>query len=361
MKIAAIYTRSVGPLADSEIGFKNDWTGEIESNVLLTGPNGCGKSTLLRVVAMLWDAFGHWLDLDKVLPHQHPLTQIVKPEGGVAVIFHSTGDLGPDSFGLYYGRDSFVEPLLSANQDINWLGEIIVKNGKMSRSLRQVRVNRKPGQQTRWTDEIALFRQRMALTSMSVDMPNLIHLDAEERRWIRPKRNIASLSQDDLNLRWLANYKATEDWKGQLEASLFNMKATMPDRYPKMVALLNNFLTGKHIEQEILPGQRQQILLANGATHNLDELSSGEHQVLIMLFTVQRWLQPGGVVLIDEPDLHLHPSLILQLLASIENIVAKKNGQLILTSHATDVWQRYDNLGMRIDLTHGKDAEDGQH
>jgi predicted ATP-dependent endonuclease of OLD family len=80
-----------------------------------------------------------------------------------------------------------------------------------------------------------------------------------------------------------------------------------------------------------------------------------------MLFTVQRWLQPGGVVLIDEPDLHLHPSLILQLLASIENIVAKKNGQLILTSHATDVWQRYDNLGMRIDLTHGKDAEDGQH
>lgn len=46
-----------------------------------------------------------------------------------------------------------------------------------------------------------------------------------------------------------------------------------------------------------------------------------------MLFTVQRWLQPGGVVLIDEPDLHLHPSLISPLLASIENIVAE-NGQL---------------------------------
>lgn len=43
-----------------------------------------------------------------------------------------------------------------------------------------------------------------------------------------------------------------------------------------------------------------------------------------MLFTVQRWLQPGGVVLIDEPDLHLHPSLISPLLASIENIVAVK-------------------------------------
>lgn len=79
-----------------------------------------------------------------------------------------------------------------------------------------------------------------------------------------------------------------------------------------------------------------------------------------MLFTVQRWLQPGGVVLIDEPDLHLHPSLISPLLASIENIVAVKNGQLVMTSHATDIWQRYDNMGLRIDLTDGKDAENGQ-
>lgn len=55
MKIAAIYTRSVGPLADGEHSFKNEWTGEIESKILLTGPNGCGKSTLLRTAAMLWD------------------------------------------------------------------------------------------------------------------------------------------------------------------------------------------------------------------------------------------------------------------------------------------------------------------
>ncbi|MBJ4573332.1 ATP-binding protein, partial [Salmonella enterica subsp. enterica serovar Give] len=42
------------------------------------------------------------------------------------------------------------------------------------------------------------------------------------------------------------------------------------------------------------------------------------------------------------------------------NIVARKNGQLVMTSHATDIWQRYDNMGLRIDLTDGKDAENGQ-
>nr|WP_255262679.1 AAA family ATPase [Proteus mirabilis] len=92
-------------------------------------------------------------------------------------------------------------------------------------------------------------------------------------------------------------------------------------------------------------------MLSNGRQHTFDELSSGEHQILIMLFTIQRWLKPGGIVLIDEPDLHLHPSVIAPLLAAIENIVTNKKGQLILTSHSTEVWQRYEKFGSRIDLT----------
>jgi len=168
---------------------------------------------------------------------------------------------------------------------------------------------------------------------------------------------ISSLAQDDLSQRWLATYTPTSDWKGQLEASLFNMKATLPDLYPEMMKNLNQFFTGKVIEEDIHPGQRQQVRLANGDTHTLDELSSGEHQVLIMLFMVQRWLQPGGVVLIDEPDLHLHPSLVSPLLATLENIIQKKHGQLILTSHATDVWQRYESLGLRYPLSVEKGDE----
>lgn len=55
-----------------------------------------------------------------------------------------------------------------------------------------------------------------------------------------------------------------------------------------------------------------------GARHSLDELSAGEHQVLILVYLISRWLQPGGIVLIDEPDLYLHPSLVSGLLANLE-------------------------------------------
>lgn len=143
----------------------------------------------------------------------------------------------------------------------------------------------------------------------------------------------------------------TNDWNGQIETSLFNLKATLPNEYPNMIKSLNYFFSDKRIDSEILPGTRQQIILSNGRQHTFDELSSGEHQILIMLFTIQRWLKPGGIVLIDEPDLHLHPSVTAPLLAAIENIVTNKKGQLILTSHSTEVWQRYEKFGSRIDLT----------
>lgn len=87
MKIAAIYTQSVGPLGNAEISFKNDWTGEVEDNVLLTGPNGCGKSTLLRGAAILWDALGYWLDHKKTMSVSHSARKWLERWGTFAVVF----------------------------------------------------------------------------------------------------------------------------------------------------------------------------------------------------------------------------------------------------------------------------------
>ncbi len=346
MKIAAIYTQSVGPLGDAEISFKNDWTGEVEENVLLTGPNGCGKSTLLRSIAMLWGAFGFWLEQSKPLPASHESRKWLERWNGVAIVIDDLTSTTPSRLGLFFGSEEWSRELIESYKDVEWIGE--------SRAGRKLTLRIF---EDAWFQKWGHYYQKVVITTEKVSSPNVIYLDAEARRWLAPKKNISSLAQDDLSQRWLATYTPTSDWKGQLEASLFNMKATLPELYPEMMKTLNKFFSGKVIEEEIQPGQRQQVKLANGETHTLDELSSGEHQVLIMLFMVQRWLQPGGVVLIDEPDLHLHPSLVSPLLATLENIIQKKQGQLILTSHATDVWQRYETLGLRYPLSIEKDDE----
>ncbi|MGF1506844.1 MAG: AAA family ATPase [Anaerolineae bacterium] len=46
--------------------------------------------------------------------------------------------------------------------------------------------------------------------------------------------------------------------------------------------------------------------------------SAGEQQCLIMMFMVSRWLMPGGIVLVDEPDMHLHVSLQRHFIHELE-------------------------------------------
>ncbi|HGY4612536.1 TPA: AAA family ATPase [Proteus mirabilis] len=354
MRISLIYTQSVGPLADGVIKLEDDWSNEIEAQVLFTGNNGCGKSTLLRGIAILWEALGIWLSTEQPLAPASNTRKWLERWGGIAIIFEDFNLSSDDKIkiGLFYGSDDFFSQVVTNYLDVMWIGEI--SNNKKKNKLYF------PSSENKHNDNLIetykyLGKRRIQSLYNELDpelsIPNIVYLDAEARKWVNPTATRKSLYPDDLNQAWLATYTVTNDWNGQIETSLFNLKATLPNEYPNMIKSLNYFFSDKRIDSEILPGTRQQIILSNGRQHTFDELSSGEHQILIMLFTIQRWLKPGGIVLIDEPDLHLHPSVIAPLLAAIENIVTNKKGQLILTSHSTEVWQRYEKFGSRIDLT----------
>lgn len=349
MKVSAIYTLEVGPLADIPISLRNEWTEETENKVLLTGPNGCGKSTVLRSIAMLWEAFGYWLDQRKLLPASSEARKWLERWGGVAVILEDLLPLTDKKVGLFFGNLVWIEHLQTQNPDIAWIGETYTITG----NFRRIKKLELSYVEYDWFEKWATLYKRMVLTHDNLTAPNIIYLDAEERRWVAPKRKISEPLPDFLSLRWMTRYQPTDDWQGQLESSLINLKTTQLHKFHEVIRRLNLFLSGKEIDPDIRPGEgrlRVKIKNTRGGFHYLDELSAGEHQVLIILYMLQRWLQSGGIVLIDEPDLHLHPSLVSPLLAAVENIVKEQNGQLIVTSHATEVWERYENLGIRIDL-----------
>lgn len=352
MKIRSIYTNQVGPLSDGLISFENDWTEEVEKNILLTGPNGCGKSTVLRGCSMLWDALGYWLDHRKALPQKHEAKQWLQRWGGIAVIFEDISDLGPagapKKIGLILGAMNWCERIQEKTSDVSWIGESIERTGKPGQPKRQLILPKES-----WIEQWSQKRKQLILSSEKVHAPNMMYLDAEERRWITPKRNLTEPLPDILTQRWLTKYIVSEDWRGQLEASLINLKTTQLHKYHEVIRGLNRFLIGKEIDPDIKSGEgrlRVKIKNEKGTQHSIDELSAGEHQVLILLFLVLRWLQPGGVVLIDEPDLYLHPSLVNPLLEALENSISTSQGQLIITSHSVDIWQRYETNGLRIEL-----------
>ncbi|MUV25724.1 AAA family ATPase [Burkholderia thailandensis] len=77
---------------------------------------------------------------------------------------------------------------------------------------------------------------------------------------------------------------------------------------------------------------------ARDRTFDIDNMSSGE-KGLVLLFTMMlRCVTNGGIILIDEPELHLNPSVCKKLLPFIiENIAKPLNAQILLTTHSPEI------------------------
>ncbi len=94
----------------------------------------------------------------------------------------------------------------------------------------------------------------------------------------------------------------------------------------------------------------------NGRPGIAEELSSGEKQILLMIGFTTAFLRPGGILLLDEPDLHIHVSMVAQLMETMQLIWDEREAQLIVASHSSLVWDWFDEEE-RIDLSGWREAE----
>lgn len=347
MRIESIHLVDVGPFQERTIKFQDEWRGTLYDTVLFSGPNGCGKSTVLRAVAHLWQMAGVWLSNPGVkTPAYLAPRKWLSQTRAVAVVFDAIGDV--KHVGLFWGDPVVLEQLKVVQPNVRWIGE--TKQVREGRGPRAIVVIHK-GQD--WIQALSKGYSQTILNGGQ--LPNVIYLDGEERRWVKPTRGLSEVVPDDPSLRWLTTYRPTEDWKGQLESSLIALKTINEAKFLALIKDINRYLAPKGIDPQPDPNSlRLQVRVPDASKkdsgHLLDELSAGEHQVMIQLYLVSRWLQKGGLVLIDEVDLHLHPSLLQRFLDNLEALVRDRDGQLILTSHNPTVWDRYERKAHRIKL-----------
>ena len=77
----------------------------------------------------------------------------------------------------------------------------------------------------------------------------------------------------------------------------------------------------------------------SGQQHDLSGLSSGEKQVLVLCAEISRRWRPGSLVLIDEPELHLHEQWQTALWTFLLKTQQERRGQLIVATQSDHLFR----------------------
>lgn len=100
-----------------------------------------------------------------------------------------------------------------------------------------------------------------------------------------------------------------------------------------------NYLVRKYVNLMVIPSfHDDQISLhfvdKRNNYYTLSELSSGEQAFLAIIFTLRGYGLMDGLLIIDEPEQHLHPQMQSKMLEMIEDIADKYRLQVIMATHS---------------------------
>lgn len=344
MQIRSIVLRGVRNFKDFEHCFEDAWTASVPDALLLIGPNGSGKTTVLDAIADLWQTLEYHLGRDQNSLHPAPRTlalpaALFAGRGGQAAI--EIVGLEGQPLWIWVGSEGDWVSFIDGHADSHVVASVIASPDgtrhfryAAPESLRQDLID-----QDQWH---ARWQQRLTenLLGKRAGLPNIVYLPGETRL-LRPVTEEFEVTPEPAEFRWLARYEPTSHRKGSIQNYLYNLKVVDETAFAEVVDQINRFLTGKRLHGFDARTGRLLVEVDGGARHPIEELSSGEKQVLLMLAAITRWLRPGGIVLVDEPDLHLHVSLTTAFVSHLRRLVAEQNGQLILASHALDLRRQF--------------------
>ena len=76
-----------------------------------------------------------------------------------------------------------------------------------------------------------------------------------------------------------------------------------------------------------------------GELFDIDSMSSGEKGLILTFLIVARSIEKGGLILLDEPELHLNPAVCKSLLGFLlDEYLLPKNVQAVICSHSAEIF-----------------------
>ena len=294
MKIKSLKITDYPPMREFEIG-------DLGNFVVIAGANGSGKSRLRGAII---DSFRDTPQVDMVL--------------------ESTRE--EEKIKYFSGKD-----------------EIEIKKGQPNTEL-QGYINSRTGGAL-YVGSVVQIDSDRSIQNIKYNPVNWFQPDPDENGGLR------SFFMTPFSNRWqdLMNYIhqkiASKDFKENRELSQSQILNKYPDPFQKYQDLFRSILPNKKL-MNIDPRSPREFFYEDERENKLSftTLSSGEQEVIKILFDVARKDIRHSVVIVDEPELHLHPNLTFKLIEALRSIGDNTN-QFIFLTHSADLISTYYSLG----------------
>ena len=268
----------------------------IPGHVVVAGPNNTGKTTLLQAIAAWSLSLNRWKELNDFQRHGGGYTK-------APIARQAFSPVPLRAFDLLWRNRQYRGAIAIEIRTDDWALKMTLE----ADSTEQIYVRPAPVD-----PEIV---RRVALTTAFV--PPMTGLSVDEPVYTRPKLDqlLGQGKPGEMLRNLLVNaHEAGEGWV-RLQDSirrLFGYELVPPDA------------TGANIVAEYrMPG---------GPSFDVASAGSGFQQVLMLLAMLNT--RPGSVLLLDEPDAHLHMILQDAIYGELRAVAARTKSQLIVATHS---------------------------
>jgi energy-coupling factor transporter ATP-binding protein EcfA2 len=140
---------------------------------------------------------------------------------------------------------------------------------------------------------------------------------------------------------WLWRYSSADAWHGSLEQlwvwqNYLDLEEGSPRKNLKSFVESTEYILGEGRHITIEKG-RVWVDTPWGSRVHLQELPSGEQQMALFFGELARQRRKGGVLLIDEPEISLHPTLQRQFVFALRKFILEWDMQLIMATHSLEI------------------------
>jgi predicted ATPase len=273
-------------------------TFDIPGHIVLAGPNNTGKTTLLQAIAAWFLAFDRWKQLNDFQRHKGGY-----PKAPIARQAFSAVPLR--AYDLLWNERRYRE---SVEIEIECVKGWKVTIELIPDTTEQIYVRPK--------SNIEPYELRR-IDLRTVFVPPMTGISTEEPVYQRPKQDqlLGQGKPGDIIRNLLVEAHHSDSWETLQDSikRLFGCELLPPDA------------SGADIIAEYRSGSNSPHLDIAGA-------GSGFQQVLMLLTFLHT--RPASILLLDEPDAHLHIILQDAIYRELRSVAAAQNSQLIIATHS---------------------------